>query len=193
MQDQVLEFISKTGKPPYYSVSTYGLNIKGTRHPRRFLDVWKRHYDYTDKHVCVIGCNTGGMIFEMAEEVREATGIDGNLKNLNAALKTMSLLGLDHHLNFMECHQELTNFHKFDQMTDDAELFIMSCDTIYGDWFKWFDLIDQKKASVIFEIEDKKDNDKIHYWKEKGRDPKLILKGSPDEPSKKRSSYLIER
>ena len=193
MQQQVLEFISKTGKPPYYSMTLGGMNIKGIRTPKRFLDVWSRHYEFKDKHVCVIGSNTGGIIFGLSDIIREGTGLDGNLKNLNASLKITSHFKLDHHLNFFECHQELSNFNKFNQITDDAEVFIIPSDTAYGNKHLWYDWCLKKGSDIIVELRDKTDNADLLYFKDKGFETKLIQKGSPDDPSVKRSSYLIQQ
>ena len=195
MQEEILGFIEKTGEPPFYSMTTNGLQIKGRRTPKRFLDVYKRHYDFTDKHVCVIGCNTGGILFELIEDIREATGLEQNLKYINVANKIMSLMNRNTEMNFFECHQSLTSFHKFNQLTDDAHLFMIFTDTIYGDRITWYEWILQKGSDIIVELNDKRDGADLQWFQDRGYKPKLILKGSPDDTvaPKGKSSYLIQQ
>lgn len=63
------------GEYGYHSFNLYNISIQGQRNPTKRFDKIKRYYDFTNKTVLDLGCNTGGMIFHIPE-IKKAIGID---------------------------------------------------------------------------------------------------------------------
>lgn len=59
----------------YHSFHIQTIDIEGQRNPVRRFEKIKKHYDFTNKTVLDLGCNTGGMLFHIPE-IKKGTGID---------------------------------------------------------------------------------------------------------------------
>lgn len=72
----------------YYTVRIGNQTYRGQRDARvRLRNV---PYDFTNKTVLDIGCNSGGMLFELAGRIRTGVGLDVNSKLLNAGTRLLA-------------------------------------------------------------------------------------------------------
>lgn len=59
----------------YHGFNIHNIDIPGQRTPIKRLEKIKKHYDFKDKVVLDLGCNTGGMLFHIPE-IKKGVGID---------------------------------------------------------------------------------------------------------------------
>lgn len=78
----------------YQTVSVDGETIQGQRSPAQRLAGFRD--DLTGKTVLDLGCNQGGMLFEIADRVQWGVGVDHNPGLINVALKTRDIVGAGH-------------------------------------------------------------------------------------------------
>jgi 2-polyprenyl-3-methyl-5-hydroxy-6-metoxy-1,4-benzoquinol methylase len=93
----------------YHSLKLGDKYFNGQRNP--FERLKKVPYDFSGKVVLDIGCNTGGMLFSLADKITIGVGIDGNSRAINAA-------------NLISClnHTKNLHFYTFDLENDDINL-----------------------------------------------------------------------
>lgn len=81
----------------YYTFNFKGQRLEGQRNlEERFKDV---PFDFTDRTVLDLGCNRGGVLFELSSKIKWGVGADYDPKLINAANKLKSLTE-NHHLDF---------------------------------------------------------------------------------------------
>lgn len=89
----------------YHELTIFGETVAGQRRPHDRLS--KVPIDFTNKTVLDIGCNQGGMLFALREQVRWAVGVDFDYRMINACNAITNELAIDN-----------TRFYVFDIDTD---------------------------------------------------------------------------
>lgn len=69
----------------YHSFTLNGKNYEGQRNNIERINVIDKHISLKDKKVLDVGCNMGGMLFDMSSLILNGVGIDNNPKSINAA------------------------------------------------------------------------------------------------------------
>ncbi len=59
----------------YHSFDLFTFRVQGQRNPKQRFEKIRRFYDFTNKNVLDLGCNTGGMLFHIPEIAR-GVGVD---------------------------------------------------------------------------------------------------------------------
>lgn len=59
----------------YHSFDLFNIHIPGQRRPIKRFEKIKKFYDFSEKNVLDLGCNTGGMLFHIPE-IQQGIGID---------------------------------------------------------------------------------------------------------------------
>jgi hypothetical protein len=72
------------GQYGYHTIQFANLNFQGQRKPLKRLEKIKKFYDFTDKIVLDLGCNTGGMLLHIPE-IKHGVGLDFDAKCIDAA------------------------------------------------------------------------------------------------------------
>ena len=72
----------------YHSIELDGIRFSGQRDPRQ--RVAQVPLDFSGKTVLDIGCNQGGMLFELADRIHHGVGIDYDARMINAANRIRS-------------------------------------------------------------------------------------------------------
>ena len=75
----------------YHSIEVLGEFIQGQRRPAERLR--SVPYDFTGRSVLDIGCNQGGMLFELGDTLKWAVGIDFDHRMINASNRINALQG----------------------------------------------------------------------------------------------------
>lgn len=84
----------------YHTLEIDRVKVVGQRNPSERLNNVK--YDWTDKRVLDVGCNAGGMLFELLKtNIKSGVGVDYDPLLVNSANKRKSFLG-DDKLNFYQ-------------------------------------------------------------------------------------------
>jgi len=178
----------------YHSFNIGDIDIVGQRNPKRRIEEFNKHYDFTGKNILDLGCNVGGMLFHIPE-MNKAVGVDFDPLVINAAKNISKILDMEN-----------TNFIQFDFDTDDYDLLRsqinISPDIIFllsmGVWVKqrWklYDFALTFDCPIILETNNEKVNFiELSYFIRKSCKVKLIIDGSPDDATSnnRRKTYLI--
>lgn len=172
----------------YHSFDIYNFKIKGQRDPKKRLEIFKNYYDFTDKKVLDLGCNTGGMLFHL-QEIKEGLGIDYDSRCLNFANYLKNILKYDI-MNFEK--QDLNNYlikDKFDI------IFLLSLGSWVKNWKKLYSNALEKSNVIFLEINNiDEGKPQLNFFKEKNCLIKEIIEKSIDDITNnhKRKTYLIK-
>jgi hypothetical protein len=91
----------------YHSFDIFDMHIEGQRNPKKRLEKVKRFYDFTDKVVMDLGCNTGGMLLHIPE-IKQGIGIDFDAACIDAAKFIASIFNFTADYKFVT--QDLNEF-----------------------------------------------------------------------------------
>jgi SAM-dependent methyltransferase len=67
----------------YHTIEIDGEEFKGQRNMDKRFE--KIDYDFDGKNVLDLGCNTGGMLFKIADKIKQGVGVDYNSRLINVA------------------------------------------------------------------------------------------------------------
>ena len=177
----------------YHSFNINGKKLKGQRDPtQRFSNV---KYDFTGKSVLDIGCNQGGMIHEISDQIKHGVGIDYDSRMINVA-------------NRIRAYRKSPNtdffvFNLEDEPLDMIRDFLPEgkVDVVFllsvCMWFKnWKDVVKfafDISDAVLFESNGKveQQNEQIAYLNELYSKVELLAATSEDDAGQKKRKLLI--
>lgn len=184
-----------------YGYHSFNINndiILGQRQPWIRLNKIREHYDFTNKTVLDLGCNTGGMLFHLPE-LKKAIGLDFNKECIECCNYISSVLNSNTEYLFKE--QELNEF--------DLSLFlnknnIKEIDVIFllslGSWVKNWELLYTGCSTICNTIILETNNDKegepqLKLFKSLGFNIKIISENSDDDTTGNiyRKTYIITK
>jgi SAM-dependent methyltransferase len=91
------QYKGKRWETGYHTISIDGVTYEGQRKPaERLKDI---PYDFSNKSVLDIGCNQGGMLFQLKDTILNGVGVDYDYKLINCANKIKSYQNLNN-INF---------------------------------------------------------------------------------------------
>jgi len=182
----------------YHSFDIFNIKFTGQRNPVQRLDLMRIHYNFENKYVVDIGCNTGGMLFHCTE-ISKGRGIDFDKKCLNAAEIIKSKTKLYDHIDFIQ--QDL------DKDSEGSSDIIFSkgrADVVFllslGSWIKkWRELYKSvmNNTDVIF-LETNNTSEgiaQLDLFKNAGWNIQMISSESKDDVTNNhgRQTYLIRK
>lgn len=91
----------------YHSFDIFSMHIQGQRNPKQRLEKIKKFYDFTDKVVMDLGCNTGGMLLHIPE-IKQGIGLDFDAACIDAAKSIAEIFNFTADYQFIP--QDLNNF-----------------------------------------------------------------------------------
>lgn len=91
----------------YHTLKVGTTILKGQRNPEQRLS--NVDYDFTGKTVLDLGCNRGGMLFEIQDKVKYAVGIDYDSNLINCC-------------NMLKCHDKAHNLNFYVHNLDTMDL-----------------------------------------------------------------------
>ena len=179
----------------YHSITIDGKDFAGQRKPeKRLADV---PYDFTDKVVLDIGCNQGGMLFCIADKIRQGIGVDYDARMINAANRLGTTLKTNNiHFYVFNLLTErldiIDNFLPENQVKVDIVFLLSVCLWLNN----WRDVIDKASSladCLLFEsngTEDQQRDQREHLVKTY-KEVQRIRDTSPDDPiNTSRELYL---
>jgi len=69
----------------YHTLHLFDKDILGQRNCKVRVDIMKEYVDFKDKNVMDLGCNTGGILFQLGEIVKNGIGLDYDDRHVNCA------------------------------------------------------------------------------------------------------------
>ncbi|WOF44585.1 class I SAM-dependent methyltransferase [Sphingopyxis indica] len=200
---QILNLLnySKTATPPYaaktypagyHTISLGGHELRGRRNPaERFSYI---PVDFNGKTVLDVGCNQGGMLFAIRDQVAGGTGVDIDYRLINAA-------------NAMRRHENASNlsFFVFDLQRDPLALlsdlvpngrvdvaFLLSICAWIENWKDVIYSLWQLSEELVFESNgtEKQQTAQMAYLATLYSEIDLLSATSTDDESAQRSLYL---
>lgn len=135
----------------YHTLQVDGVIIPGQRNPAERLK--NVHYDWSNKRVLDVGCNSGGMLFELLEaDIKSGVGIDFDPLLVNSANKRKSYI-CDGKLDFFQF--DIDKYEKSyleDLISEPVDIILLLSVCM---WIKsWKNLIDwcaKSSNSMLFE------------------------------------------
>lgn len=176
----------------YHTLKIDNSTLKGQRNPAQRLE--NLPYDFTNKVILDIGSNQGGMLFEIADKIKEGVGIDFNPKLVNAANRISNYKNLSH-----------INFYHFDLNTEDFDLircftnydkfdvvFLLSVCMWIDHWKDLINWISKNSKVIIFETNGNKKQQREQIVElEKYFKISVINESSEDDPKQKNRKLLL--
>ncbi len=175
----------------YHTLRIHDKELKGQRDP---LDRFKKlQIDFSGLRVLDIGCNQGGMLFAVADQIKWGVGMDFDYRMINCCTKLASLTGRSLKLQFYcfnidrDPHDLIPDFLPNGEKTVDVIFLLAVCMWVK----KWQELIDQCAKltdSLVFESNGEPDvqTAQIEYVKRQFPDIRMI-----DEDSEGNRKLLI--
>ncbi len=177
----------------YHSLRLGDHFLKGQRDPARRLD--SVPFSFSGAAVLDIGCNQGGMLFQLADQIRYGIGIDYDSRMINAATRIRSLRS-DTNLEFYSFDLERENLDIIDNFLPDDDLDIVLLLSVCM-WIRnWRDVIRKSHSladSLLFESNgtDKQQAEQMAFLSSTYATVTMLREHSPDDPNqKKRKLYL---
>jgi len=176
----------------YHSFSIFNVNFIGQRNPVQRIAKMRKMYDFADKSILDLGCNTGGILFHLFD-IQKGIGVDFDTTCVSAANTIKKKLGIYSHLDFIQ--RDL-------QKDDISDLFTRRYDVIFvlsmGSWIKnWKDVYQSaiRCAPILF-IETNNDREgipQLELFKEHNCTLELVSDCSDDDVTNNhgRKTYLV--
>ena len=85
-QNKKYIFLPEKSNPAgYHTLYFNNYKIEGERDCKLRVNDMRKFYDFKNKNIIDFGCNTGGILFELMDEINYGIGIDLNHKCINSA------------------------------------------------------------------------------------------------------------
>jgi len=175
----------------YHTLNIHGKTILGQRKPLYRLE--NLNYNFQEKIILDIGCNQGGMLFELQNKIKEGVGIDYNPKLINVATRISN----SHNYNNL-------SFYTFDLDNEDLNLiinflnnpidviFLLSVCMWIKNWENLIAWVYQNSNYCLFETNGKSAEQikQIEVLKSFYKKVDIIRETSDDDPKQKKRSTL---
>ena len=178
----------------YHGFNIFNINFEGQRNPSKRLEIMRKHYDFTNKKVIDLGCNSGGMLLHLFE-IDSGIGYDFDSKCIDAANKITKLLGLHKNLQFNVLNLETAIMSLiFNEIKPDC-IFLLSL----GSWIKTWPVIYKSavksKATIFLEVNNNEEGiPQLKLFNDMGCKITKISDSSDDDitNNRLRATYMIE-
>ena len=177
----------------YHTLEVDGVTISGQRNPTERLK--NVPYDWSDKRVLDVGCNAGGMLFELLKaDIKSGVGVDYDPLLINSANKRKSYIR-DNKLNFYQFDVDKYEKSYLEDLIGeptDITLLLSVCM-----WIKnWKQLIDWCAISsdyILFESKGSKrqQHEQITYVEKCYSRVQICAEQSLDDPGQRRRQLFL--
>lgn len=171
----------------YHSFEIDGHNFKGQRNPTMRLDGLPITFD--GMSVLDIGCNQGGMLYELSDKIKFGVGIDYDSRMINVANRIKSHSKLSH-LDYFVFDLEKENLEYINDFLPEKKVdvvFLLSICMWIENWREVISFITTISNKLVFESNgsDQQQTEQIDYLKKTFKNVQLIREKSDDDPSQK--------
>ncbi len=180
----------------YHSVSLNNQELKGQRNPKKRFE--KVNLDFTGKTVLDVGCNQGGMLFEIADAIKHGIGIDFDSRMINVANRIKRHKGVSNtDFYVFDLAQEKLEYIQDFLIGDEVDVcFLLSICMWIPNWTDVIDFCHGISKAMIFET-----NGKAHVQEEQyqyllrqyAKVSLLSATSDDDESQKKRKLYYCQK
>jgi len=180
----------------YHTININGRKIPGQRDPsQRLASV---PFDFRGKTVLDLGCNQGGMMFEIADLAKWAVGVDYDPRMINAANRIADATGAANTsfyvLDLQKSPLALISDFLPEQRVDIC--FLLSVCAWIDNWQEVIDFAHSKSDSMLFETTGfpEQQQQQIDYLRTRYQVVDLLAETSEDDPIQKERKlfYLTE-
>lgn len=178
----------------YHTLTILGNTIKGQRNPQqRLQDI---PYNFTNKTVLDVGCNQGGMLFQVHDKIAQGIGIDFDYRLINVANRIKQSHNCSN-LNFFIFDLEKEDFNLIENFADKKIdiIFLLSVCMWIKNWKEFCTWCSKNAKSCLFETNGKKHEqaEQVEFLQTLYKNVTLIRDKSTDDQSQsKRKLYLCE-
>jgi hypothetical protein len=179
----------------YHSFEIYNFKVTGQRNPKERLDIMRKSYNFENKSVVDLGCNTGGMLFHLFE-IKKGLGVDFDIKCVNAAQTIKTELKIYEHLDFV---QKDLNESDIDILLGRANpdiVFLLSLGSWVKNWANLYTTVLKFTPTIILETNNSQEGHaQLELFRKLDATITLISSSSKDDITKNigRQTYLIQR
>jgi len=178
----------------YHSFHLGNIHFIGQRDPVKRLDIMRKHYDFTDKFVVDIGCNTGGMLFHLYE-IKKGCGVDFDASCIRATDVIKEKLHIFNHLDFVG--RDIQKEGIEDIFTARADVsFLLSMGSWLTNWRKVYETVFNNSDTIFLETNnDSEGAPQLEFFRGKNCKIVLVIEKSEDDCTNNhgRKTYMIQR
>jgi SAM-dependent methyltransferase len=172
----------------YHSIEIDGHRLQGKRDPAKRLE--RIPIDFSGKTLLDIGCNQGGMLFQLDRTIKSGVGIDYDPRMINVANRISALRGADN-LQFyvFDLEQEpLALLEDLIPVPKVDVVFLLAVCMWLKNWQSVISCAARISDMMIFESNgtESQQTAQIAYLKELYRDVTLLAEHSDDDPKQKK-------
>jgi hypothetical protein len=149
--------VTRDSKSGYHGYKIFGLDLIGQRDPQMRLEIIERQYALDGKNVLDLGCNTGGMLFHIADP-GQCVGIDFDSRCISAANLIKRLIGKfdpefsnRFHFQFGDLNSD---FEKLSKMISEYKIttcFVLSIGSWVSNWHGLYTFLTNAKIDIVLE------------------------------------------
>ena len=178
----------------YHTLTLHNEVIQGQRNPSQRLEGIP--YNFNGKTVLDIGCNQGGMLFALQDNIKDGVGIDFDHRLINVANRIRSSHKYNN-LNFYVFNLEKENFDLISNFSDNKIdiIFLLSVCMWINNWKELCTWCSKNAKSCLFETNGKKlqQDEQLVLLRSLYKSVTLIRDKSIDDQSQtKRRLYFCE-
>jgi hypothetical protein len=167
----------------YHSFDLQTIHIQGQRNPLKRFEKIKQFYDFTNKSVLDLGCNTGGMLFHIPE-IKRGIGIDYDQNCIDSCSTFTYWLRYTCDLSFHKADLNMFDCKSFCKEKDFQPdiIFLLSLGSWVKNWKQLYEDCFQQAPYILLEINNVHEgNAQLDYFKELGGTITLISDKSDDD------------
>lgn len=149
--------VTKDSNSGYHSYKIFGIDLIGQRNPQMRLEIIERQYTLDGKNVLDLGCNTGGMLFHIADPGK-CVGIDFDSRCIGAANLIKKTIGKfdpefsnRFHFQFGDLNSD---FGKLSKMISEYKIttcFVLSIGSWVENWRGLYTFLTNTKIDIVLE------------------------------------------
>lgn len=187
------EYSAASYESAYHTVELGDRTILGQRNPSERL--YGVPFNFDGASVLDIGCNQGGMLFQVSDRIRSGVGVDYDCRMVNAANRLRAHRGIGH-LNFYVFDLEKEDLRLLDNFVAGQKvdiIFLLSVCMWIRNWEAVVLKASRTAEALLFETNGtpKQQDDQVHLLRRTYQAVELIRESSPDDPTQKmRALYL---
>ncbi|HEX5463639.1 MAG TPA: methyltransferase domain-containing protein [Burkholderiales bacterium] len=172
----------------YHSIDIDGRRLQGKRDPAQRLE--RIPIDFSGKTLLDIGCNQGGMLFELDRTIESGVGIDYDPRMINVANRIKAVRGADN-LQFYVFDLEKEPLALFEDLIPAPKVdvvFLLAVCMWLKNWRSVISYAAKISDMMVFESNGTESQQaaQIAYLKELYRDVTLLAEHSDDDPKQKK-------
>jgi len=186
------QYQGKCWETGYHTITIDNVIYEGQRKPaERLQDI---PYDFNNKSVLDIGCNQGGMLFELKDKIANGVGVDYDYRLVNCANKIKSYQNLNH-LNFFVHNIDtdpLKNLNHYNNKENYDIVFLLAVCGWIKNWKELIAWVYKNSNACLFET----NGDKIQQAEQKNELKKyynitIVRAQSLDDLTQKKRELLL--